>query len=135
MLVFQHMTSHRNLSRRERQIIDLLYRKGRATALEVMESLPDAPGYSAVRSHLARLEQKGHVRHEKAGAKYVYVPTVRASSAKRSAIRHLIQTFFGGSREQAVAALLDASPAEFSKDELDRLADLIERARNEKGAK
>ena len=129
------MTSHPNLSRRERQIIDVLYQKGRATALDVMESLPDPPGYSAVRSHLATLEQKGHVRHEKAGAKYVYIPAMRASSAKRSAIRHLIRTFFGGSREQAAAALLDVSPSEFSKEELDRLADLIEKARKEKGAK
>ena len=129
------MTSHRTLSRRERQIIDVLYQKGRATALEVMESLPDAPGYSAVRSHLATLEQKGHVRHEKAGAKYVFIPTVRASSAKRSAIRHLIQTFFAGSREQAVAALLDVSPSELSKEELDRLADVIEKARKEKRSK
>jgi BlaI family penicillinase repressor len=129
------MTSHLRLSRRERQIIDVLYEKGRATALEVMESLPDAPGYSAVRSHLATLEQKGHVRHEKAGAKYVYIPTIQASSAKRSAIRHLIRTFFGGSREQAVAALLDVSLSEFSKEELDRLANLIEKARKDKGAK
>jgi BlaI family transcriptional regulator, penicillinase repressor len=129
------MTSHLNLSRRERQIIDVLYRKGRATALEVMEGLPDAPGYSAVRSHLTTLEQKGHVRHEKTGAKYVYIPTLHANTAKRSAIRHLVRTFFGGSREQAVAALLEVSPSEFSKEELDRLANLIEKARREKGAK
>jgi len=129
------MTSQQNLSRRERQIIDVLYQKGRATALEVMESLPDAPGYSAVRSHLTTLERKGHVRHEKAGAKYVYIPTLHANSAKRSAVRHLVRTFFGGSREQAVAALLDVSPSEFSKEELDRLADLIEKARKEKVAK
>ena len=129
------MTSHRNLSRRERQIIDVLYQKGRATALEVMDSLPDAPGYSAIRAHLATLEQKGHVRHEKAGAKYVYIPTLHANNAKRSAIRHLIRTFFGGSREQAVAALLDVSPAEFSDAELDRLADLIQKARKGKAAK
>src|SRR5205823_2061588 len=111
------MSSHPHLSRRERQIIDILYRKGCATALEVMEGLPDAPGYSAVRSHLATLEVKGHVRHEKDGAKYVFVPTLHPKTAKRSAIRHLIRTFFGGSREQAVAALLDASPSEFSKEE------------------
>jgi BlaI family transcriptional regulator, penicillinase repressor len=126
------MSTHSHLSRRERQIMDVLYRKERATASEVMDSLPDPPGYSAVRSHLATLEQKGHVRHEKDGAKYVFLPTVRPSSAKRSAVRHLIRTFFGGSREQAVAALLDVSPSEFSKEELDRLSELIEKARRGK---
>ena len=94
--------------------------------------MTDAPGYSAVRSHLATLEEKGHVRHEKDGAKYVYVPTLHPSNAKRTAIRHLIRTFFGGSREQAVAALLDVSPSEFSKEELDHLAELIDKARNGK---
>src|SRR5690349_5544960 len=110
------MTSQTPLSRRERQIIDILYRKGRATAQEVMESLPDPPGYSGVRSHLASLEAKGHVRHEKDGAKFVFIPTVHPNNARRSAIRHLLHTFFGGSREQAVAALLDVSPSEFSED-------------------
>src|SRR5262245_42295326 len=129
------MTSHPNLSWRALQVVERHYQTEGATALEVMESLPAAPGYSAVRSHLATLEQKGHVRHEKAGAKYVYIPTVRANTAKRSAIRHLIRTFFGGSREQAVAALLDVSPSELSKEELDRLAALIEKARKETGAK
>jgi predicted transcriptional regulator len=109
--------------------MDLLYQKGKATALEVMEALPDAPGYSAVRSHLATLEEKGHVRHEKDGAKYVFVPTVHPKAAKRSAIRHLLYTFFGGSREQAVAALMDVSPGELSNEELDRIATLIEKAR------
>ncbi len=123
------MSAHPKLSRRERQIIDILYEKGRATAAEVMESMADPPGYSAVRSHLATLEQKGHVSHEKDGAKYVFKPTVPAGNAKRSAIRHLVRTFFGGSREQAVAALLDVSPSEFSQEELDRLADSIEKAR------
>jgi len=126
------MTGHQNLSRRERQIIDILYRTGRATALEVMEGLPDAPGYSAVRSHLATLEEKGHVRHEKDGAKFVFIPTLHAKTAKRSAVLHLVRTFFGGSREQAVAALLEVSPSEFSKEELDRLALLIDKARKGK---
>jgi len=126
------MTTLPTLSRRERQIIDILYQKGRATAVEVMESMPDPPGYSAVRSHLATLEEKGHVRHEKDGAKYVFIPTLHPSNAKRSAIRHLIRTFFGGSREQAVAALLEVAPSEFSREELDRLADLIEKARKGK---
>jgi BlaI family penicillinase repressor len=123
------MTSHLRLSRRERQILDVLYQKGRATAQEVMDSLPDAPGYSAIRSHLATLEEKGHVKHEKDGAKYVFIPAVHPNNARRSALRHLVRTFFGGSREQAVAALLDVSPSEFSKEELDRLASLIEKAK------
>ena len=126
------MTSHPSLSRRERQIIDILYQKGRATAAEVLDSMPDPPGYSAVRSHLATLEEKGHVRHEKDGAKYVFIPTLHPNNAKRSAVRHLIRTFFGGSREQAVAALLDVSPSEFSIEELDRLSELIEKARKGK---
>src|SRR5438477_5163915 len=116
------MAVHAKLSRRERQIIDFLYQKGRATAAEVMDGLPDPPGYSAVRSLLATLEEKGHVRHEKDGAKYVFIPTLHPNNAKKSAIRHLIQTFFGGSREDAVAALLDVSPKEFSDEELERLA-------------
>ena len=123
------MSAHPSLSRRERQIIDILYRKGNATAAEVMAGMPDAPGYSAVRSHLATLEAKGHVRHEKDGARYVYLPTLPRRNARRSAIRHLIQTFFGGSREQAVAALLDTTSSELSAAELDRLAALIRKAR------
>src|SRR3954462_13659987 len=126
------MTSHPHLSRREREIIDILYRKGSATAAEVMESMKNAPGYSAVRAQLATLEQKGHVRHEKDGAKYVFIPTLHPNNAKRSALRHLIHTFFGGSREQAVAALLDVSPSQLSGEELDRLAELIEKARKGK---
>jgi BlaI family penicillinase repressor len=126
------MTSHLLLSRRERQILDILYQKGRATANEVLASLPDAPGYSAVRSHLATLEQKGHVRHEKDGVKYVFIPVTHPKAARKSAIRHLLRTFFGGSREQAVAALLDVSAREFSEEELERLAELIEKARKAK---
>ena len=113
--------------------MDVLYQKGKATALEVLESLPDPPSYSAVRALLKVLENKGHVRHDKAGAKYVFVPVVRADKAKRSAVRHLIQTFFNGSPEQAVATLLDVSSSKLSGDELDRLAEMIEQAR--KGTK
>jgi BlaI family penicillinase repressor len=112
--------------------MDILYERGRATSAEVMEALPDPPGYSAVRSHLATLEQKGHVRHERDGAKYVFVPTVHANSAKKSALQHLLRTFFSGSREQAVAALLDVAPSKFADEELDRLAELIEKARRER---
>jgi BlaI family penicillinase repressor len=122
-------SKHVRLSRRERQIMDLLYAKSRATAQEVMEGLPDPPGYSAVRALLATLESKGHIRHEKDGAKYVYIPTLKPQLAKRSAIGHLIQTFFNGSRGDAAAALLDVAPSQFSKEELDRLADLIDKAR------
>ena len=113
--------------------MDVLYQKGKATALEVLESLPDPPSYSAVRALLKVLENKGHVRHDKAGAKYVFLPVVKADKAKRSAVRHLIQTFFNGSPEQAVATLLDVSSAKLSGDELDRLAEMIDQAR--KGAK
>ena len=134
MLAFPHYEPmrHSKLSRRERQIMDILYERGRATAAGVMDALPDPPGYSAVRSHLATLEQKGHVRHEKDGAKYVFVPTIQARTATKSAVQHLLRTFFGGSREQAVAALLDVAPSKFEEQELDRLAELIEKARRER---
>ena len=120
---------HAHLSRRERQIMDILYASKRATAAQVMDAMADAPGYSAVRTLLATLESKGHVRHDRDGAKYVYIPVQRPQHASRSAIAHLIQTFFEGSRGRAAAALLDVSPAEFSNDELDELKALIERAR------
>jgi predicted transcriptional regulator len=104
------MTTHQ-LSRRERQIMDVLYRKGRANAAEVMEEMADAPGYSAVRTYLAILEKKGHVRHEKDGTRFVFIPTVRHDKAKRSAVHHLIQTFFHGSRERAAAGGIIGSEA------------------------
>jgi len=119
------------LSRRERQIMDFLYRQGRATAAEVQANLPDPPGYSAVRAMLRVLEQKGHARHEQDGPRYVYVPRVARDRAKRSALRHVVRTFFDGSREQLVAALLDDRSTQLSEDELDRLARLIDRARQE----
>jgi len=113
--------------------MDVLYEKGGATVAEVVDCLPDPPSYSAVRAALATLEAKGSVRHEKNGTKFVFIPKTSAETARRSAMRHLIQTFFRGSREQAVAALLEVSPAQFSEEELDRLSGLIEKAR--KGAK
>jgi len=119
------------LSRRERQIMDLLYRQGRATAAEVQANLPDPPGYSAVRAMLRVLEEKGHARHEQDGPRYVYAPRVARDRAKRSALRHVVRTFFDGSREQLVAALLDDRSTRLSDDELDRLARLIDRARQE----
>jgi BlaI family transcriptional regulator, penicillinase repressor len=120
---------HQELSRRERQIIDILYTQGRATAAEVQATLPDPPSYSAVRAMLRILEEKGHIRHEQDGPRYVYLPTVARDSAKRSAMRHMLRTFFNGSAEQAISALLDDSTAKLSDAELDRLARLIEQAR------
>ncbi|HEY0876283.1 MAG TPA: BlaI/MecI/CopY family transcriptional regulator [Vicinamibacterales bacterium] len=118
-----------NLSRRERQIIDILYAQGRATAAEVQMALPDPPSYSAVRAMLRILEEKGHIRHEQDGPRYVYLPTVARDSAKKSAMRHVLQTFFDGSASQAISALLDDPRASFSDAELDRLAQMIEKAR------
>ena len=117
------------LSRRERQIMDILYRDGQATAAAVRAALPDPPSYSAVRAMLRILEEKGHVRHEQDGPRYVYVPTVGRDNAKRSALNHMLQTFFEGSAEQAISALLDDGAAKLSDVELDRLERLISQAR------
>jgi predicted transcriptional regulator len=120
-----------DLSRRERQIMDFLYRRGRATAAEVLAGLPDPPSYSAVRAMLRVLEEKGHVRHAQDGPRYVYLPRVARDRARRSALRHVVRTFFEGSAAQVVAALLDDRSADLSGEELDRLARLIARARKE----
>ena len=122
-------TAHHDLSRRERQIVDILYTQGRATAAEVQSALPDPPSYSAVRAMLRILEEKGHIRHEQDGPRYVYLPTVGRDRAKKTALRHVLQTFFNGSAEQALSALLDESDSRLSDRELDRLAELIDRAR------
>jgi predicted transcriptional regulator len=119
------------LSRRERQIMDFLYQQGRATAAEVQSVLPDPPSYSAVRAMLRVLEEKGHARHVQDGPRYVYVPRVARERAKRSALRHVVRTFFDGRPEEVVAALLDDRSSKLSDDELDRLARLIDRARQE----
>ena len=119
------------LSRRERQIMDLLYQRGSATAAEVLEGIPDPPSYSAVRALLRTLEEKGVVRHREDGPRYVYEPTVPRDAARRSALTHMVQTFFDGSAAQAVAALLDLSGRKLSRDEVDRLARLIEQSRKE----
>ena len=111
--------------------MDILYQRGRASASEVHEALPDPPTYSAVRAKLRVLEEKGHIRHEEEGLHYVYMPTVGRDRAKRSALNHLLDTFFEGSTEQAVAALLDMSSAKLSEPELDRLAGLIEKAKGD----
>ncbi len=119
------------LSRREREIMEILYGAEGLTAAEVRERMPDPPGYSAVRALLRILEKKGHVRHEQQGPRYVFSPVVSRARARRSALKALVQTFFDGSPEQAVAALIDESRAKLGRAELDRLAALIEAARKE----
>ncbi len=119
------------LSRRERQIMDSIYRRGQATVAEVLEDMPDPPSYSAVRAMLRVLEEKGHLRHDQQGPRYVFLPTVPRDQARRSALQQLVRTFFDGSTEQTVAALLDLSDTRLSDDELDRLSRLIKRARKE----
>jgi BlaI family transcriptional regulator, penicillinase repressor len=119
------------LSRRERQIMDFLFSRGRASAAEVMEGIPDPPSYSAVRALLRTLEEKGHVVHEEQGRAYVYKPTIGRDQARKTALKHLLKTFFGGSTEQAMAALLDLSGTKMGRDELDRLGELVERAKRE----
>jgi predicted transcriptional regulator len=120
-----------HLSRRERQIMDALFRRGRATAAEVRASIPDPPSYSAVRATLRILEDKGAVRHEEKDGKYVYLPAVARDKARRSALRNLVDVFFEGSTARAAAALLGSTSAKFTPEEIDRLAELVERARKE----
>ena len=124
-------TPHLDLSRRERQIVDALYKLGRASAADIRTVIPDPPSYSAVRALLRILEDKGHVRHEQDGPRYVYVPTIARDSAKRSAMRHLVQTFFDGSAAQAMSALIDTSSVRLTDSELDRLEQLIDQARKQ----
>jgi predicted transcriptional regulator len=120
---------HSTLSRRERQIMDILYRLGKGTANEVMASLPGEPNYSTVRTQLRVLEGKGHVRHEEHGLRYVYMPTAPRSAVRQSALRHLIETFFEGSAEKMLSTLLGSGGSKISEEELTRLAELIEKAR------
>src|SRR4029450_5242887 len=124
---------HAVLARRERQIMDILFRRGRATAAEVMEDLPGEPSYSTVRTQLRVLEEKGHVRHEVDGLRFVYMPVVARHAARKSALRHLVETFFDGSPEKAVAALLGGEGSKLSSEQLARIADMIEQARKEGG--
>jgi BlaI family transcriptional regulator, penicillinase repressor len=130
-LIMTKKDGHRTLSRRERQMMDILYQRGRASAAEIHEALPDPPSYSAVRAKLRVLEEKGHVRHEEESLHYVYLPTMARDTARRSALRHMVSTFFEGSVEQTVAALLDISTAKLSKQDLDRISELIEEAKKE----
>jgi len=121
--------AHHDLSRRERQIIDALYKLGRASAADIRAELPAAPSYSAVRSLLRILEEKGHARHDTQGTRYIYLPSVPRESARHSALSRLVTTFFDGSAAQAAAALVDSGS--LSDEELNRLSALIDRARKE----
>lgn len=123
-----------DLSRRERQLLEVIYRLDKSTAAEIMENLPDAPTYTTVRGLLRVLESKGHVRHEKDGARYVYSATMTKQRAAKSVLRHVLSTFFDGSPSQAMAALLGSERA-VSEDELDRLADLVKQARKKEKQK
>jgi BlaI family transcriptional regulator, penicillinase repressor len=124
-------TLHAALSRRERQIIDILYRRGRATAAEVMADLPGDSTYSTVRTQLRVLEEKGHVRHEQDGPRYVYIPAVPRGTVRRSALKHVIETFFDGSVEQTVAALLGGEGSRLTDEQLERIEQLIRKARKD----
>jgi predicted transcriptional regulator len=124
-------TLHAILTRRERQIMDILFRRGRATAADVMAELPGDPSYSTVRTQLRVLEEKGHVRHEEEGQRYIYTPALARQTARRSALRHLVETFFDGSAEKVVGALLGGEASRLSKEELDRIAELVSKARKE----
>ena len=119
------------LSRRERQIMDFLFQHGKASVGEVMDGIPDPPGYSAVRATLRTLEQKGRVTHEEDGRAYVYRPTLRRDAARKSALTHVLKTFFDNSAEQAVAALLELKGPRLSEAELDRVSRLVENAKKE----
>ena len=121
-----------DLSRRERQVLDVLYRLGRATCAEIQKAMAEPPSYSAVRTFLRILEEKGIVRHEQDGARYVYIPVMEKERASRSAMRHLLNTFFGGSVTQAISALLDEDSKNLSEEDWHRLKAIIQRARKER---
>jgi BlaI family penicillinase repressor len=123
--------TQKSLSRRERQIMDIIYEMKEASVLQVMERLPSPPGYSAVRALLRVLESKGHLSHRQEGPRYIYSPLLSKEKARRSALRHLLKTFFDDSTEDAVAALLDISEANLSEKDYRRLMDLIDKARKE----
>ena len=127
-------SSFAELGRRERQIMDIVARRGRVSAADVHADLDDAPSYSTVRSMLRVLEDKGYVKHEWEGPRHMYVPTAHQSDLKRSALRHLVQTFFGNSTEAAVVAMLGANDTKFSDEELERLAKVIDEARSKSRA-
>jgi predicted transcriptional regulator len=122
---------HTTLSRRERQIMDILYKGGKASAQEILDALPDPPTYSAVRAKLRVLEEKGHVRHQEESLRYVYLPVVARDAARKSALRHMVSTFFAGSVQETVAALLDLSAANLKSEDLDRISAMVEQAKKE----
>jgi predicted transcriptional regulator len=123
------MASHpAELGRRERQIVETVYRLGRATVAQVLAELPDPPSYSAVRGMLNLLEEKGHLRHERDGLRYVYLPVVAAETASRTAMAHVVRTFFGGSPAEAASALFDLPDRKLSRDELEHLSHLVRQA-------
>ena len=124
-------TDPAHLSRRERQIMEVVFERGRATAAQVRERMPDPPSYSAVRAMLRILEDKGHLRHEQDGPRYVFLPTVAREEAQETALRRLVRTFFSDSPESAMAALLDLGGDELDEEALQRIADRIEEARRE----
>lgn len=121
----------KGLSRREREIMDVIYRVGEAGVAEVRDRMPDPPSYSAVRALLRILEEKGHLTHRQEGARYIYAPVRSRAEARESALRRVLTTFFDDSTEKAMAALLDLSATEMSREEFDRLAELIDAARRE----
>jgi BlaI family penicillinase repressor len=125
------MKGHKNLSRRERQIMDIIYELGEASAAQVLEKLPNPPSYSAVRALLRILEEKGHLSHRQDGRRYMFVPTVSHKTARENALKHLLKTFFNNSTEKAVAALLDLSEDQLSEKDYFRLLELIEEANKE----
>jgi BlaI family penicillinase repressor len=122
---------HSKLSRRERQIMDVIYKRGKATAADVQQELPEEPNYSTVRAQLRVLEEKGYLRHEEQGLRYIFLPIIPREQARDSALRRLIETFFDGSAEQVVAALLDGPAGKLSEGELDRLSGMISKAKKE----
>jgi predicted transcriptional regulator len=123
--------THLDLGRRERQIMEAIYRRGRASVGDVLAELPDPPSYSAVRATLGKLERKGYLRQEEDGPRYVYLPAVPREKARRTALRNLLNTFFNGSAAQAVVALLQMADAELPADVVDRLGEQVRRARKE----
>ncbi|MBU0753538.1 MAG: BlaI/MecI/CopY family transcriptional regulator [Planctomycetes bacterium] len=123
--------THLQLSRRERQIMEIIYSRGQASVADVKEAMEDPPGYSAVRAMMRLLEDKGHLKHKQVGRKYVFLPTVGPAKARRWALKNLLSTFFDGSIEQAVASLLDLDAKKLSEDDLDQLQKLIDQAREE----
>lgn len=126
-------TTQLKLTRREREIMDILYRRGRATAGEVMQELTGEPSYSTVRAQLRVLKEKGHVRYEEHGLRYVYLPIVPRHEVRQSALKHMVETFFEGSTQKVVAALLGSEGFRVSREELDRIAELVEKARKNRG--